>query len=516
MNETILERLAKRAPRSNDAEEYLLEKKTRKLLSNIKFLQRRSKNKYETRGGLYSMGAKGVYVKNGDVYSRRVVVKAIIKKNNGKNFQENLRKHLEYITRNGAGKDGEKPELFSGDEESLILKNIEKNFSEAPHNFRFIISPEDGEQIDLNEFTNSLIKTIEKDLGTKIEWIASVHYDTNEPHIHLLINGHDKLKEQLLITRDYISNGIRNRASQIISNKLGLREWDEVVKSLNLEVNKNKKIGLDDIIASHLNNGQLDLKKLTEEDLDDMPKGLLQKRFLYLESQGLAKQGEKGVWRIEENYLESLRQIDRSSALIDKIGLNLAVDKDSFEVLTANKLSEKPMRGQVIKRGYVDELSEAQYLVVKTAEAKHFYIALEKYSEKSPARVGEIVRIDATKPFSGPKVSDHTIDKEAKENGEIYDAHQHAKRAEINISLPYGVNAKEYVQVHINRLEVLARRGLVVKLADGCFSIPKGYLENLSLEAKKSREGFTPHIKVTRLSAAKVQKPKLSQGLKPC
>jgi len=187
---------------------------------------------------------------------------------------------VSYITRIGAGLDGKNPELFSSNNDKEIIKDTYEKFSKSPHNFRFIISPKNSDKIDIKEFTKELFSQVEKDLGTKIDWVASIHHDTNDPHIHALINGTDKSGKKLVIKSDYITRGIRSRASQIINNKLGLREWEEVVKALHLEVNKSRKTTLDKLILSNSNNDEINLKKLDEKSLDEIPKVLLEERLV--------------------------------------------------------------------------------------------------------------------------------------------------------------------------------------------------------------------------------------------
>ena len=53
---------------------------------------------------------------------------------------------------------------------------------------------------------------MERDLGTKLDWIAVDHYKTDNPHLHVLIRGKAEDGRDLVISRDYISRGIRARA----------------------------------------------------------------------------------------------------------------------------------------------------------------------------------------------------------------------------------------------------------------------------------------------------------------
>ncbi len=240
MQETILDRLAKRAPRFKRDDEARLNIEIKKTLSKIKYKQNKSKSIKSGRGGLSSMGARGVFLKEGDIYSRRVVVKAsyILAKN--ENARARIRHHLNYAGRNTIEDVKNSSELYAEVGREINVKDKIDGFEKAPHMFNIIISPEDGDKLDLKEFTRDFIGTIENDLRTKLDWVAGNHFDTNEPHVHLLIKGQDSSGKKLLMTRDYISRGLRVRASQVINYKLGIRSLDEVVAALKLDVAKAK------------------------------------------------------------------------------------------------------------------------------------------------------------------------------------------------------------------------------------------------------------------------------------
>ena len=47
--------------------------------------------------------------------------------------------------------------------------------------FRFIVAPEDGERLDLKEFTRGFMRQVEKDTGRSLSWTAVNHYNTEQP-----------------------------------------------------------------------------------------------------------------------------------------------------------------------------------------------------------------------------------------------------------------------------------------------------------------------------------------------
>ena len=83
--------------------------------------------------------------------------------------------------------------------------------SDDRHQFRFIVAPEDGVQLeDLRSFTRTLMARVERDLGTRLEWVAVDHWDTDNPHTHVVLRGKDNGGKDLIIARSYITHGMRH------------------------------------------------------------------------------------------------------------------------------------------------------------------------------------------------------------------------------------------------------------------------------------------------------------------
>jgi type IV secretory pathway VirD2 relaxase len=513
MTETILERLAKLAPRKRVDEDAQVNGEINRLLAKIKRGVSKSKNIYSARGGLTSMGARGPVVKEGGIYNQRVIVKASYVLPDTRHARTLIRHHLHYAAHNKTDVFNKSPELYCHDDGSIDIKEKINDFQKAPHFFNIIISPENGDELDLKEFTRSFVAKVEADLGTKLDWAAGNHYDTNDPHVHLLFKGEDEHGKKLILTRDYISRGLRARASQVATTKLGLRSRDEVIRSLEFDVLKPAKTDLDKIILRASHENRIDLPNTYLDELQDLPKELFQRRLEFLETKDLVKKECEGVWHIDADLIKKLKELSRTSSIIERLSGDLKINNQACEIISAKNLFDQRVKGYVVERGFVDDHSNKEYLVVKSKEKKFLYVELEKYSEKTPAKVGEFIQIEGTKPFSGPKTSDGTILNESKNNGGIYDAARHAERASAQGLLPPSVTAKEYADVHVKRLEILASKGLIEKLDDQRFVIPSEYIEKLTHEAKKSEERFIAHIKVTRLSPSRLSSPTLNRGL---
>ena len=114
------------------------------------------------------------------------------------------------------------------------------------HHFRFIVSPEDAAQLaDLRTFTRELMADVERDLGTRLDWVAIDHWNTDNPHVHVLIRGKAEDGQDLVISRDYISRGFRDRAAERVTLELGPRSELEIRSALEREVDAERWTSLD-------------------------------------------------------------------------------------------------------------------------------------------------------------------------------------------------------------------------------------------------------------------------------
>ncbi len=112
---------------------------------------------------------------------RRVVVKTRYVRQAGKNGKAAA--HLRYFQRDGTSRDGERGQLYSAHDDRADGEAFLDRGRDDRHQFRFIVSPEDGVDLtDLTEHTRDLMKSIEADLGTRLDWVAVNHYNTGQPH----------------------------------------------------------------------------------------------------------------------------------------------------------------------------------------------------------------------------------------------------------------------------------------------------------------------------------------------
>jgi hypothetical protein len=108
---------------------------------------------------------------------RRVVVKARVVRHRGRAFRSApLSAHVAYLERDGVTRDGEKARMFGAAEERADAVAFAKRGADDRHHFRFIVSPEDAAELtDIRAFTRDLVAQMERDLGTRLDWMAGDH-----------------------------------------------------------------------------------------------------------------------------------------------------------------------------------------------------------------------------------------------------------------------------------------------------------------------------------------------------
>ncbi|MEQ1931687.1 MAG: relaxase/mobilization nuclease domain-containing protein, partial [Parvularculaceae bacterium] len=177
--------------------------------------------------------------------SRRVAVK-VRSVRLGKAGLGKARAHLNYIQRDGAEKDGTPGRLYGPERDGVEGTAFLEEGKDDRHQFRMIVSPEEASDLeDLNRFTRDLMATAEKDLGTRLDWVAVNHHDTDHPHVHIVLRGRADDAKDLVIARSYITHGFRRRAEELATLELGPRRDLDIARSRYAEVEREAFSGLD-------------------------------------------------------------------------------------------------------------------------------------------------------------------------------------------------------------------------------------------------------------------------------
>ncbi|MER8703813.1 relaxase/mobilization nuclease RlxS [Mesorhizobium sp. M1273] len=426
---------------------------------------------------------------------RRAVVKARIVKLAGKGV-DGARAHLRYLQRDGVTREGEPGELYSADSDRVDGKAFIDRADGDRHQFRFIVAPEDGiEYDDLKPLTRRLMAQMEEDLGTKLDWVAVDHFNTGHPHTHIIVRGKDDRGENLVIARDYISSGIRERAAELVSLDLGPRTDREIEQRLRQEMERERFTSID----RQLLRMRDDEGHVSPATGDTFRQTLHQGRLRKLERMGLAEQVGSGRWRLDGELEATLRRIGERGDIIKTMhreltGKGLARSAADYVVHDRSAEQMQPVVGRIVARGLADEINDRHYLVVDGVDGKSHYVDIGKGDATQPTPEGCIVRV--TRRDTGPRQVDRTI-------AEIATAHD--GRYSVDIHLKHDQSATErFAETHVRRLEAIRRAtGRVEREPDGTWIVAPDHLDRVS-DYERQRAGAEP-VTVDKLSSTPLE-----------
>jgi type IV secretory pathway VirD2 relaxase len=418
--------------------------------------------------------------------ARRVAVKARVVKLNpqrgatrGRAFvsAKAVDAHLRYLQRDGVTKDGERGQVYSAEKDVDDGRAFVERGRDDRHQFRFIVSAEDGVELsDPWATTRDLMKQMEADLGTKLDWIAVDHHNTGHTHTHIIVRGVTDDGKTLNIAGDYIAHGIRERASEVVTRELGRQTEQEVARSLEREVDADRFTRLDRmLIAEQRHRNEFADLRPDKDMLDSLRqnRALLIQRARKLERMGLATEVETGRWTVSPRAEQALRELGERGDIIKTMhraltreGLAEARPISAY-VLHGERTTE-PIVGRVLDKGLGgDEMSERVRLVIDGVDGRVHHI------EMDPARAEDIQRgmivAAGTRP-TGPRAADRNILAIAGKEG-VYRPAKHLEQAVGTIER-LGGDPAAFVRSHVRRLEALRRVGHVERIDADQWRIP--------------------------------------------
>ena len=229
------------------------------------------------------------------------------------------RAHGRYLGRKGAQRENEKGLGFDEKQEDIaIAKTLDSwQKDDDPRIWKLIISPERAADLDLKEHTRELMERVEKDLGTKLQWVAIEHYNTLHFHVHLVIRGISEDGRELRIDKDYIKKGFRDRSQQIITKKLGLRTGLDMLENRREIINARHITEIDREIKNKLTNDNFfNLDWCTKNGYLYQKNLQIKQRLEYLETLELAKEFTSASWRVTPGFLDHLKFIQEQDDIV--------------------------------------------------------------------------------------------------------------------------------------------------------------------------------------------------------
>ena len=337
--------------------------------------------------------------------SRIVVIKTRVVRHTARAAP--LAAHLNYLRREGVTRDGEKARLFGPETDEVDGRAFAERCQDDRHHFRFIVSPEDAvDMADLKSFTRDLMGQMERDLCTKLDWAGVDHWNTDNPHVHIIVRGRAEDGQDLVISRDYIKEGMRARAADLVTQELGLRTDLDIRRNLERQVEAERWTQLDrQLVRDGRQTGAIDMAIDPNVRLDEFH-ALKVGRLRKLETLGLAEQVGPGQWAIDTKAEATLRELGERGDIIKRMHRALTdrgIERGSAGYVLAAESLDAPVIGRLVDRGLDDELKGSAYAVVDGVDGRTHHIKLPDLEAAGDSAAGSIVELRAFDDAQGQR-----------------------------------------------------------------------------------------------------------------
>lgn len=398
--------------------------------------------------------------------ARRVTIKTRLV-NLAKAGPRSTAAHLRYIERDGVDRQGGPGHAYGPTTDAADTTAFEERGREDRHQFRFIVSPEDAEQLDdLRTYTRHLMARMEADLGTRLDWVAVDHWNTDNPHTHVVLRGKDDTGKDLIISRDYIAEGMRHRAAELATEWLGPRTELEIQRAMQREVDQERWTGLDRTLQREAVDGLVRPGTLAEPRLQRQRQMLIG-RLQHLQRMGLATEQKPGTWAIHADAESTLRAMGERGDIIRTMQRAMSGRQRELDVFQSGGHA---IVGRVVSKGLADELYDKGYLIVDGTDGKAHYVTLPPRSELEQYPTGAVVEV---KGSTDVRTADRNIAALAVHG--VYRTDHHLAVAQGQATPDR--DPREAVAAHVRRLEALRRAGIVEREAEGVWRVPDDLAE---------------------------------------
>jgi hypothetical protein len=290
------------------------------------------------------------------------------------NYSKSLAAHYEqinrYLAREGAGKEGEKADLYGTPEGEYRAHMTGKNI-------RIFLSPE-ASGVPLETLTKTFVKKLELETGYKLYWVGANHYNTAHPHAHLLINGRDRNGREVYFPRDVVKTLMRESARDICTSLTGVRTKADMAREKEAALGANRYTFIDGKLKDYMRGNKVDCAAIKKE------RERYAGRLDHLRTLGLCR-WKGGGYEFEEGWEETLKAAGRYNMFLE--ARKLCGEGRKVELYG----SGTGIREGTVRKIYkIDEISDDHAVLLETSGGKAYFIPLYR---KPGAREGETVRV---------------------------------------------------------------------------------------------------------------------------
>ncbi len=351
--------------------------------------QSRSSTSTSNNGGR-RRGGRGKMTRPSASSQRAVVVQSITRLGGGGAAKDPA--HASYLQRDGTGPDGERADAFDKDQDAADLDAFVERTKDDRHQFRWIVSPEQGDELHMREYVRDYMERVSNDLETDLDWAAVCHDNTDQPHAHIIVRGVRDDGQDLVIDPEYLRHGLRNRARDVATQHLGPRTHEHARSNLERQRKADHWTSIDrQLVRSQGDNGRVCPSQAVadQRDHDDFRVHDLRERLAYLERHGLAERHAKNEWSVDEDLKACLEERSRQRDIIRRMQGAGASTPDRWDLDEA-----VPDHGRVLDRGLDSDRGDAHYLVVDGDDGRLHHLTVEASHD---ARVGDNVSMRSAK-----------------------------------------------------------------------------------------------------------------------
>lgn len=415
--------------------------------------------------------------------TRGAVIKARVVKMTARG---SLGAHLSYLQRDGVTRDGEPGHLFSADRQEIDPEDFAKRCEHDRHHFRFIVSPDDAlEMADLKSFTRNLMGQMETDLGTRLDWVAVDHWNTEHPHIHVIVRGIGDDSKDLVISRDYIREGMRGRARELITRELGPRTEIDIRRSLERQVDAERWTEIDrDLARSVQRDGLIDMAP-EKGSQPDVTHTLKMGRLRKLERLDLAREVGPGQWTLSGDAEQQLRALGSRGDIIKRMHETMSkrgIDRGTTSY-SINPDPSTAVIGKLIDRGLHEELTGRAYAIIDGIDGRTHHLTFSDIDATTNCRPGSIVELRRFEDRKGRARtalavrSDLDLQSQIAAPGATWLDHRNLNKGSVDLGGGFGAevrNAMEARAEHLADIGLARRQGQRIIFARNLLDTLKG------------------------------------------
>ncbi len=343
-------------------------------------------------GGRFGRGRAASLQAGHHPAQRGAVIKARVVRQAG--GRGRLGAHLAYLQRDGVTADGARGVLFDAHGQPADAESFAARCAGDRHHFRFIVSPDDADRLaDLSAFTRDLMAQAQADLATGLDWVAVAHWNTGHPHVHVLVRGRQDDGADLVISRDYISRGLRARAGALVDLELGPPGPEDLARRWRLQITADRWTALDRALEAAADPDRvIDLRPRPDwpPTAFDLARTARARRLAQM---GLAQEVRPGGYRLDPTAEATLKALSLRQDVIARLHRAMGGQTPDPGRLAPNEPAAAGLVARLLDRGLHDELQGSAYAVLEGLDGRLRHLPLGDLASHVDAPLGGLVMV---------------------------------------------------------------------------------------------------------------------------